>query len=62
MDRLRMENDQLKRENECLRRQTYGRHGDAYSKDVWTVAPVPPPAVDAPAPPPVVRFHHSSDR
>ena len=62
MDRLRMENDQLKRENECLRRQSYSRHGDTFGKDDWTVAPVPPPGVEAPPPPPVVRFHRGSDR
>ena len=50
MDRLRIENDQLKRENECLRRQSGIR---SLGRDEWTVPPVPAPAIDAPPPPPI---------
>ena len=51
MQQIRIENDQLKRENECLRRQLGTR---TVVRDDWT-APVPAPNMDPPPPPPAYR-------
>jgi hypothetical protein len=55
MQQLRIERDQLKRENECLRRQLGSRRLDVDGRDDWTVAPVPAPNMDPPPPPPAIR-------
>lgn len=57
MDRLRTENEQLTRENQCLRRQLAMQERDSTGNYDLT-APVPAPNLDAPPPMrvrPVVR-------
>ena len=50
MQELRIENDQLKRENQCLRRQLAMRERDSIGNYDLT-APVPAPNLDVPPPP-----------
>jgi hypothetical protein len=52
MERLRMENDQLRSENQCLRRQISARRLDTVDMGEFTIPPVPAPNADAPPPPP----------